>query len=104
MRSKRSMKNKNTKIKTRKQFDKIQKAVSRAEGRQSLDRFGHAGEDKFIEEQNQHDWLYHLGPKKDLQPYINQHYYKYDSKKVNLNVRQPSTFLYPKLKTRRNKH
>ena len=95
---------KNRKSKTRKQFDAIQQAVSRAEGKQTLLRFGHTGQDKFKEERVQHAWLNNIGDK-NLQKMINQHYYQYDSKKVKLGVRQPITFLYPtkKMKTRRRR-
>ena len=91
--------------KTKKQFHHIENAVARAEGSQSLSRFGHTGNDKFREEHQQHEWLHGIADK-ELQKFINTHYYKYDSKKVKLNVRQPITFLYPRDKktlTRRRK-
>lgn len=105
MPSRKSAKNRNIrKIKTRKQFHNIEDAVARAEGKQSLLRFGHTGQDKFKEERQEHHWLHNVGDK-HLQKLINQHYYKYDSKKVKLGVRQPITFLYPtkKMKTRRRR-
>ena len=92
---------KNRKAKTKKQFENIENAVARAEGKQSLLRFGHTGQDKFKEEREEHSWLHNVGDK-NLQKLINKHYYKYDSKKVKLGVRQPVTFLYPK-KTRRRR-
>jgi len=90
--------------KTKKQFHNIEAAVSRSEGNQSLARFGRVGQDKFSEEETQRIWLKNIGAKKDLQKYINRHYYKYDSKKLKLHsaIRQPITFLYP-TKTRRRR-
>jgi hypothetical protein len=102
MPSRKSTKNRNIrKAKTRKQLHNIENAVARAEGKQSLLRFGHTGQDKFKEERQEHDWLNNVGDK-HLQKLINQHYYKYDSKKVKLGVRQPITFLFP-TKTRRRR-
>lgn len=102
MPSRRSIRNK--KAKTKKQFHNIEAAVARSEGNQSLARFGHIGQDKFREEETQRIWLSNLGAKKDLQKYINHHYYKYDSKKLKQHsaIRQPITFLYP-AKTRRRR-
>ena len=88
--------------KTRKELKAIELAVARAEGRQNLARFGHTGEDKFKEEMTEHAWLHDLG-KPELQKMINKHYYKYDTKKVNVRIRQPATILYPKLKKTRRK-
>lgn len=87
---------------TKKQFENVKNAISRAEGNQSLAHFGHVGQDKYKEESMQHEWLKNLGAKKDLQQYINQHYYKYDTKKLELQVRPPITFLYPR-KTKRKR-
>jgi hypothetical protein len=101
MPSRKTIKRNSRKAKTRKQFEKIENAVARAEGKQSLLRFGHTGQDKFKEERQEHDWLHDIGDK-NLQKLINQHYYKYDSKKVKLGVRKPITFLYP-TKTRRRR-
>jgi hypothetical protein len=101
MPSRKTIKRNNRKVKTRKQFEKIKNAVARAEGKQSLLRFGHTGQDKFKEERQEHDWLHDIGDK-NLQKLINQHYYKYDPKKVKLGVRKPITFLFP-TKTRRRR-
>lgn len=88
--------------KTRKEFNAIRIAVARAEGKQSLGQFGHTGEDKFKEESEEHAWLHNVG-KPELQKMINKHYYKYDTKKMNLHVRKPITILYPKVKKTRRK-
>ena len=76
----------------KKQFRKIENAVIMGEGKQSLARFGHTGEDKFKEEVREHAWLHNVG-KKNLQQLINKHYYKFDSSKRK-----------PKRKTRRIKN
>jgi hypothetical protein len=104
MRGIRSHKKKsNVQRKTRKQFNAIELAVARAEGRQNLARFGHSGEDKFKEEMVEHAWLHDLG-KPELQKMINEHYYKYDTKKVRLPTRPKATVLYPKArKTRKSR-
>ena len=88
--------------KTKKQFNDIEHAVARAEGRQNLARFGHSGEDKFKEEMVEHSWLHNIG-KPELQKMINKHYYKYDTKKKNWHVRPQATILYPKLKKTRKR-
>ena len=88
--------------KIRKQFDNIEFALNRAEGKQT---FSNAGENKFKQERLQNYWLHNLGQKK-LQTMINKHYYKYDTKKVNFPVRKsPTTILYPTRKTiKRRRH
>ena len=88
--------------KTRKEFNDIELAVARAEGRQNLARFGHSGADKFKEEMTEHAWLHNVG-KPELQKMINKHYYKYDTKKVKGKVRPTATILYPKLKKTRKR-
>lgn len=102
MPSRRTMKSK----KIKKQAYDIENAISRAEGSQSLARFGQNGNDKFREEMRQHDWIHNLGAKKDLKKLINKHYYKYDSKKTypKASIRQPITFLYPRRNTRKIRH
>jgi len=103
MRGTRSKKRKSTvQIKTRKEFNAIELAVARAEGRQNLARFGHSGEDKFKEEMTEQAWLHDLG-KPELQKMINKHYYKYDTKKARLPTRQKPTILYPRLKKTRKR-
>jgi hypothetical protein len=90
---------------TKQKFHSIEDAIARAQGVQSLARFGRIGQDKFNEEDVQHRWLKNVGAKKELQKYINQHYYKYDTKKAyaKSTVRQPIAFLFPSKKTRRRK-
>ena len=88
--------------KTKKQFNDIELAVARAEGRQNLARFGHSGEDKFKEEMVEHSWLHNIG-KPELQKMINKNYYKYDTKHMKRSVRPPATILYPKLKKTRKR-
>ena len=87
-----------------KQFRKIENAVVMGEGKQSLARFGHTGEDKFKEEVREHAWLHNVG-KKNLQQLINKKYYKYDSskRKPKRNTRRSKSrhTLYP---TRRHTH
>ncbi len=92
-------KNRSNKTRTRatkKQFRKIENAVVMGEGKQSLARFGHTGEDKFKEEVREHAWLHNVG-KKNLQQLINKHYYKFDSSKLKPKSK-------PKPKTRRIKN
>ena len=85
---------KNRKSKTRKQFDAIQQAVSRAEGKQTLLRFGHTGQDKFKEERVQHAWLNNIGDK-NLQKMINQRLIR---KQILLNqIRAEIGSSYPQL-------
>jgi hypothetical protein len=88
--------------KTRKQFREIESAVARAEGRQTLARFGHTGEDKFKEERQEHAWLHNIG-KKNLQTLINKHYYKYDSKRIAFPSKKQTNRMYPKPKTRKHR-
>jgi len=90
--------------KTKKQFYDVESAVARAEGKQSLLRFGHTGQDKYKEEQSEYNWLHNIG-KKNLQSMINKHYYKYDSKKVNFPAHKQKNILYPAYKrsTRRRR-
>jgi hypothetical protein len=88
--------------KTQKQFNDIELAVARAEGRQNLARFGHSGADKFKEEMTEHAWLHNVG-KPELQKMINKHYYKYDTKRLKVSVRPQATILYPKLKKTRKR-
>lgn len=88
--------------KTRKQFREIENAVARAEGRQTLARFGHTGEDKFKEERQQHAWLHDIGKKK-LQTLINKHYYKYDYKRTHFPSKKQTARMFPKPKTRKHR-
>ena len=82
----------------KKQLRKIENAVTMGEGKQSLARFGHTGEDKFKEEVREHAWLHDVG-KKNLQQLINQKYYKFDSskRKPKRNTRRTNSrhTLYP---------
>ena len=84
--------------KTRKQFREIESAVARAEGKQTLARFGHTGEDKFKEERQEHN----IGKKK-LQTLINKHYYKYDYKKLSFPSKKQTTRMFPTPKTRKHR-
>ena len=88
---------------TKQKFHTIEDAIARAEGKQTLARFGRTGQDIFQEEDRQHTWLKNLGAKKDLQKYINKHYYKYDSKKTYIKSHPRQHIMFPTPKTRRTR-
>lgn len=88
---------------TKQKFHSIEDAIARAEGKQSLARFGHVGQDMFQEEDRQHTWLKNVGAKKELQKYINKHYYKYDTKKTYLKSPPREHIMFPSKKTRQTR-
>uniref|UniRef100_A0A6C0BB71 Uncharacterized protein n=1 Tax=viral metagenome TaxID=1070528 RepID=A0A6C0BB71_9ZZZZ len=89
---------------TKQKFHSIEAAVARAQGNQSLARFGRTGQDKYNEEDKQHTWLKNVGAKKELQKYINRHYYKYDTKKTYMKSTARQPIMFASKKTQRRKY
>ena len=88
---KRSMKSRSYKIRY---VNKIARDVHAAEGRQSLARFGHTGDDKFKEEAREAVWLHQGYSGSPLSKLINKKFYKYQQKKPK-GLRSRKHTMYP---------